>query len=485
MPLHQIHRSLALLHSGRAVEEGGQAGSTEAGHHGRAVQCASAVRSWALSPARSLEEERRSLEAEGPSLEADRDALLNGVEPESDVEQESDVALDGSERCFLANANEMEEVELSSCTPSSQLNELDRSLVGTTDVEESASRGTEERAPRAPKMRNKTAKVAAPGPHLPAHGPASECEATLDRKQEDPLEVHPKAHLDPISEFDRAVSARGHRRVRRHRLQESRSPWPPTPTVPSERGQRAGEESSSQVTDFATTMGACDAFGWWVHVMPPRMRPCHAPTSMSCVLVMSCVHVLRSPRLALARSLWRTFVAHLCGRRVLAASWSTSVCLVRRGFGLVLWRTCFARRLRCATQCVCLLRLLLLLLLRPPSLSCPLHIKCSHNNALSCFRARCRFPAIPKLRLNRTWSVPVDYMDQLFPVCLALFLSCVSLLMLFPVCPSSSCLSHPARALTSCVVGVEHRRLRFAQMHSKRPAIAVPTRVTPTVTATV
>ncbi len=267
------------MHSGRVDQEGGQAGSTQAGHH------KSTVRSWALSPAQSLEEEARSLQEE-------RHALLNGVE------QESEVGLDSSGRCFLANANEMSEVELSSstplssctpseqlssCTPSSQLNELDRSPEGGRDVEESASRGTDESAPPAPNKRNKTAKVAGPGRHAPAseHSAMLEHPAMLrheDKKAQDPLEVHrkaqdlrevhPKTDFDPISEFDRAVSARGHRRVRRHRLQESLSPWPPTPTFPSDRGQGAGEESSSQVTDFATAMGACNSLGWWVLVLP-------------------------------------------------------------------------------------------------------------------------------------------------------------------------------------------------------------------------
>ena len=47
--------------------------------------------------------------------------------------------------------------------------------------------------------------------------------------------------------------------------------------------------------------------------------------------------------------------------------------------------------------------------------------------------------------------------------------------MLAPVCPSSSCLSHPATSLTSCVIVAEHRRLPIAQMHNRRTAVAVGT----------
>jgi hypothetical protein len=75
---------------------------------------------------------------------------------------------------------------------------------------------------------------------------------------------------------------------------------------------------------------------------------------------------------------------------------------------------------------------------------------------------------MPKLRLNRTWSVPVDHADQLFPVCrsspsfLCDALSCMSQLIL-PLFPAAS--------LTAYVMGVEHRRLRMR-------AIAVGTGVT-------
>ena len=72
-------------------------------------------------------------------------------------------------------------------------------------------------------------------------------------------------HLDPISEFERAVSARGHGRVEQRWLPAQGQPSPRTRKFQSDGGQEAKEESSSEVTEFAEAMGACDALGRCSH----------------------------------------------------------------------------------------------------------------------------------------------------------------------------------------------------------------------------
>ena len=235
------------------------------------------VRSWALSPAESVQQERDALLY--ASSQASSDACLHSAqdadeeegEEESDEEEsdeeigthvsdqeadqkereESDVVTDGAERCFLANADEMQEVEVSSCTPSS---EQDRAQPATLpqaaaqhekrELEErEEKREMEEDAEALGAQRDGRAVSALNHAHA-----ASDCN-----------------HLDPISEFERAVSARGHGRVEQRWLPAQGQPSPRTRKFQSDGGQEAKEESSSEVTEFAEAMGACDALGRCSH----------------------------------------------------------------------------------------------------------------------------------------------------------------------------------------------------------------------------
>lgn len=249
------------------------------------------VRSWALSPAESVQQERDALLY--ASSQASSDACLHSAqdadeeegEEESDEEEsdeeigthvsdqeadqkereESDVVTDGAERCFLANADEMQEVEVSSCTPSS---EQDRAQPATLpqaaaqhekrELEErEEKREMEEDAEALGAQRDGRAVSALNHAHA-----ASDCN-----------------HLDPISEFERAVSARGHGRVEQRWLPAQGQPSPRTRKFQSDGGQEAKEESSSEVTEFAEAMGACDALGRCSH-SPPFVL-CHPPPFMA------------------------------------------------------------------------------------------------------------------------------------------------------------------------------------------------------------
>ena len=234
---------------GRVCKGGGQeSGQLSDGEGG--------VRSWALSAAESVQQQRHALL--DASSDAASDACLDSVqdadeeeeeeesEAEGGEEESSDVAKDAADRCFLANADDMQEVEVSSCTPSSQQDRAQpATLPGATGQHE--KRAMEED----PEGRD---------------------------AERDGHAVCDLNHLDPISEFKRAVSARGHGSVEQHWLPPHGPPSPRTRTLQSDGGQEARQESSSEVAEFRQAMGPCDAVGRCCHT-PPFMPHCPCPAA--------------------------------------------------------------------------------------------------------------------------------------------------------------------------------------------------------------